>query len=312
MEGSPFSEDELQAQSLAGSGSKGTAIRTFMPDQHREFFRNLQYVFVSVADSEGWPIATLVTGAPGFVSSPDAKALRIDGHFEQSDPGRSKLSLGDRVGILGLELSTRRRNRVNGQVTAFDETGLTLHVEQSFGNCAQYIQSRTVEGHKRGLPSVVHKLSTLNAAAVAIIERADTFFIASVARESNTRGRGLDMSHRGGQPGFVRIDGQRLSIPDFRGNRYYNTLGNLLGEPRASLLFIDFENGTALQLQGRVEIDWDGPLDLLPGAERYWHFNVERYWHRPDAIPFTWSAPDFSPRTLATGTWCQNGSQVDV
>ena len=61
---------------------------------------------------------------------------------------------------------------------------------------------------------------------------------------------GADISHRGGRPGFVRVDGDVLTIPDFRGNRYFNTLGNLIAEPRASLLFVDFETGDLLQLQG--------------------------------------------------------------
>ena len=42
----------------------------------------------------------------------------------------------------------------------------------------------------------------------------------------------MDISHRGGRPGFVRVDGDVLTIPDFRGNRYFNTLSNLLLEQR--------------------------------------------------------------------------------
>ena len=87
---------------------------------------------------------------------------------------------------------------------------------------------------------------------------------------------GLDVSHRGGPPGFVRVDGDVLTIPDYRGNRYFNTLGNLLLEPRAALLFVDFARGEMLQLQGRGDVAWD-EADL-PGAERTWRFTVERGW----------------------------------
>lgn len=45
-------------------------------------------------------------------------------------------------------------------------------------------------------------------------------------------------------------------MPDFRGNRYMNTLGNLLAEPRAALLFIDFDRGDVLHLQGKTQILW--------------------------------------------------------
>ena len=78
------------------------------------------------------------------------------------------------------------------------------------------------------------------------------------------------MSHRGGKPGFVGVTGDTLAIPDFRGNRFYNTLGNLLGDPRAGLLFIDFASGDILQLQGRATIDWHPEGNGPAGAERLW------------------------------------------
>jgi len=102
----------------------------------------------------------------------------------------------------------------------------------------------------------------------------------------------------------VCIEGDTLFIPDFRGNRYFNTLGNLLGEPRAALLFIDFATGDLLQLQGRVEIDWNGNMSrMVEAAERLWRFHVVRGWRRRTASPLRWSFADYSPVTLRTGTW---------
>ena len=101
---------------------------------------------------------------------------------------------------------------------------------------------------------------------------------------------GVDISHRGGGPGFVRVEGNGLTIPDFQGNRYYNTLGNLLGEPRASLLFIDFETGDLLQLQGMVTIDWSAAATkFVEGAERLWHFEIVRGWRRHAASSWSFS-----------------------
>ena len=110
------------------------------------------------------------------------------------------------------------------------------------------------------------------------------------------------MSHRGGQPGFVDVQGNSLTIPDFRGNRFFNTLGNLLGDPRAGLLFVDFTSGDLLQLQGNVTIEWH-PDHGPSGTERLWHVDVERVWHRRGVFPFRWRFDDFAPTTLATGTW---------
>ena len=112
------------------------------------------------------------------------------------------------------------------------------------------------------------------------------------------------MSHRGGRPGFVGVPGDTLVIPDFRGNRFFNTLGNFLGDPRAGLLFIDFASGDLLQLQGTVAIDWSPDAAARPaGAERVWRVKVERGWRRRSAFPFAWDFGDYAPTTLATGTW---------
>ena len=66
----------------------------------------------------------------------------------------------------------------------------------------------------------------LDEAARALIAASDTFFVASRSRPELGVEGGLDMSHRGGRPGFVGVQGGTLAIPDFRGNRFYNTLGN--------------------------------------------------------------------------------------
>ena len=74
--------------------------------------------------------------------------------------------------------------------------------------------------------------------------------------------RTVDVSHRGGKPGFVRVgDDGTLTIPDFVGNFLFNTLGNLLLNPRAGLVIADFGTGDMLFLSGVTEIVWSGPED---------------------------------------------------
>jgi hypothetical protein len=77
-------------------------------------------------------------------------------------------------------------------------------------------------------------------------------------------------SHRGGDRGFVRIAGDnRLEIPDYAGNNHFNTIGNLMLDSRAGLLFIDFATGSLLQLTGQATIDWDSKaVTRVPGARR--------------------------------------------
>lgn len=300
---SPFHADELVAQARAGSAARGAGIRNFMPDQHRSFFELLRYLFVATADAEGWPLATMLTGTPGFVYSPDPATLRVDALPDGQDPAVPTLGDGREVGILGLDLSTRRRNRANGQIASLDDGGFTVAVRQSFGNCAKYIQRRAPHRVPPAAGST-DWLDGVDAEARALVAQADTLFVASRSRPEIGVAGGLDVSHRGGRPGFVKVDGDMLVVPDFAGNRFYNTLGNLLGDPRAALLFIDFAAGDLLQLQGLATIDWSpDAARLIEGAERAWRFAVTRGWRRRAATPLRWSFLDYSPATLGTGTW---------
>ncbi len=299
----PFHAGELAAQARAGTFAHGGGIRGFMPDQHRGFFNHLPWLFAGVLDRSGWPLATVLTGSPGFVTSPDANTLWISALPHPHDPASDAFRPGQPIGLLGLELETRRRNRANGRIETVGDGGFTVAVAQSFGNCAKYIQVRSREPDGAEPPTKAEELAGLDEAARALIAGADTFFIASAA-DSQQPGGGVDISHRGGRPGFVRIDGDVLTVPDFAGNNYFNTLGNLLQEPRAAVLFVDFATGTTLQLQGSVEIVWNGPeLAGLNGAERLWRFRVGRGWRRPHALPLRWSGPDYAPTTLQTGLW---------
>jgi len=298
----PFHEDEITAQALAGQRAGGAAIRPFMPDQHREFFALLPYLFIATLDGEGWPVASVLSGPAGFARSPDPRSLYIDALPRPGDPAVAGFVPGGMIGLLGLDLSTRRRNRANGRVAAVGEKGFSMAIEQSFGNCAQYIQRRTPFPRARP-PAAAVPLSGLDAAARRLIGATDTFFVASRSRGGIDTNGGLDVSHRGGRPGFVGLEGDTLVVPDFRGNRFFNTLGNLLGEPRCGVLFIDFATGDLLQLQGIARIDWAVAAGQPAGTQRSWRLLVERGWRRPGALPFDWTFGDYAPTTLATGSW---------
>jgi len=305
MESAPFHPDELVAQVLAGGGAKRPAIRNFMPEQHRTFFAALPYVFIASLDADGWPVATLLEGDSGFVEPLDSVALRVHALPGVGDPAFGTVRLGQEIGILGIDFATRRRNRANGLVSHLD-TAFTVGIEQSFGNCPQYIQRREIQ-RVEAVRNGVQQLDSLDRPARELIERADTFFVASRSRtEMGARG-GADISHRGGQPGFVRVEGDTLCIPDFRGNRYFNTLGNILGEPRTSLLFLDFASGDLLHLRGLARIDWSRTAaERVHGAERLWYFQVVQGWYRPQAARLRGSFIDYSPVTLLTGTWARD------
>jgi len=279
MSASPFHPGELEAQALAGGGAAGGGIRDFMVEQHRTFFEALPFVVVATVDG-GWPVAALLTGKPGFVSVPDPHTLRI----ATEDPAQRAFVTGAPAGVLGIDLATRRRNRANGTIASTEPGVLVLDVRQSFGNCPRYIHVRDVRPTARA-PGPAEPLPRLDADARMAISSADTLFVASAARTVELNG-GVDVSHRGGPRGFVRVEDRTLTIPDYSGNRYFNTLGNLVSNPRAALLFVDFEQGDLLHLQGTTEIVWGGPeLRSFPAAERLWRFRVDRAWRNRSALP---------------------------
>jgi ferredoxin-NADP reductase/predicted pyridoxine 5'-phosphate oxidase superfamily flavin-nucleotide-binding protein len=310
---SPFHAGERAIQERAGTlaqsaitGRRG--IRDHMPDQHREFFAQLPFMLVGSVDKGGQPWASVLVGQPGFMRSPDPKTLRIDAHALPGDILGANLSPGARLGMLGLEPPTRRRNRVNGVVTAVDAGGFALAVTQSFGNCPQYIQGRQAH-FVDGLDALrVEDRGWLNEADRVLIEAADTLFIASnAALDPASPTAGADVSHRGGRPGFIRVEEQdTLVLPDFTGNSFYQTLGNLHLDPRAGLLFIDFVSGDLLQVSCTASVVWDGPeLTAFVGAERLLRLKVQHVRRIVNSLPLRWSDPSYWPLIERTGTWSQ-------
>ncbi|MCX2864840.1 pyridoxamine 5'-phosphate oxidase family protein [Paucibacter sp. PLA-PC-4] len=279
-------------------------LRDHMPDQHRELFEKLPTLLLGSLDSQGLPWATMLAGQPGFVSTPDARAMRLAIAPDADDPALAALAPGAPVGVLGLEPHTRRRNRMNGRVRAFDkQQGLAVAVEQSFGNCPKYIQARRPEPQPPGVtvPLPVWLGPGLDAAARALIARSDTLFIASASASRPEGGseQGVDVSHRGGEPGFVRLAHDEtgslvLSLPDYPGNQFFNTLGNLSLFPQAGLLFVDYEGGGLLQLQAEAELLWDDEAARAcwPGAQRVLRLRVHRAVWRAAVLPWRWSAPE--------------------
>ncbi len=279
---------EIALQTQAGVADRMAelgprAIRDRMPDQHRDFFATLPFLVLGAVDAGGDPWATVLTGPPGFVVSPDARTLRIAARPAAVDPAGTDLAPGAAVGLLGIEPATRRRNRLNGTIAARDAGGMTVAVAQSFGNCPQYIAGRPVASVARAA-GPVEALDGLDAAARALISAADLLFVASHA--DTPAGRQVDVSHRGGMPGFVRIDADgTLTIPDFPGNRFFNTLGNILLSGRAGLAFLDPDSGDLLQIAGEAGIVADpAAAAAVAGAERLWRLRPRRILRRRGAV----------------------------
>jgi hypothetical protein len=302
---SPFHHGEQKVQERLGvrdiEAWARKVVLDHLSDQHRDFYTSLPFLVVSARDGKGRPWVTLLDGPDGFVSSVNPRHLVVESKPVQGDALEGSFGIGTDAGIVGIELATRRRNRVNGRVTANDSGTISFRVDQSFGNCPQYIREREWR-RVDDEPSGKGKTGTrLSASQRAWIDSADTFFIGTGYRgEGESATFGMDASHRGGERGFVRaLDSTRLRFPDYAGNNHYNTIGNLVLDPRAGYLFIDFETGSLLQLTGTVSIDWDSAeLADFPGARRLVTLEIEEIRELPAAVGLRWEVDAESVRTL--------------
>ena len=304
---SPFHIGEKKIQTLLGVRDQiepwaRKVVRGHLPEQHQEFYAALPFLVAAARDSKGRPWATLLTGAPGFANSPDPKTLCIDTSPPAGDALANSMQEGSDLGLLGLEFATRRRNRLNGRVAIRTESGIQLRVGQAFGNCPQYIHERNWRRVAVAPPTALpERHSSLPPRFRELIEAADTFFIATGYRgDGENEAFGMDVSHRGGHPGFVRVDDPgSLVFPDFAGNNHYNTVGNLLMDSRVGLLFVDFAKGNLLQITGRAEID-DAAESLagFPGAQRLIRIEIEEALEQEAAIPMRWDREATTKRPL--------------
>ena len=302
---SPFHPGEHEVQERMGVRDiedwARKVVRPFMPDEHRDFHTALPFFVAAARDHQERPWVTLLTGPEGFVTSPDPETLVMAATPVAGDALEGALSSGGHLGLLGIELASRRRNRINGRVHENDSGHLVFSVDQAFGNCPQYIRERAwrrVDETPAGSPVQGRRLTP---SQTSWISSADTFFIASGHDgEGESPTLGMDASHRGGEPGFVEVVSEtRLQFPDFAGNNHFNTIGNLVLDPRAGFLFVDFVSGSLLQLTGRATIDWESEaIAAIPGARRLVAFDIEEIVELPSAVPLRWDATADSVRSL--------------
>lgn len=284
-----YHEGELELQRLTGESERARANARALSGEivggALAFVEQQAFVLAAALDASGRPWAWIIAGAPGFVHarSPRELSLRTSDTAVVPEELRAQLAADARIGLLFFEPSTRRRLRVNGRARwlALDE--LEVQVEQAYPNCPQYIQRRAVSASAQPGPERVTRGQQLGARQLEAIRRADAFFVASRGPDGR-----LDLSHRGGAPGFVRIAGDgELRIPDYAGNSMFNTLGNLLRDPRAGLLFVDFERGELLQLSGttRLELEERAPATEEHAGGRGWTFRTSEWRASSGAFP---------------------------
>lgn len=298
-----YHEGELAVQKRAGEARvarmNGAAISDRIPGGALRFIEQQPMAIVGSLDPEGRVWASVLIGRPGFLKACHAQSLELDVTQPRSatdDPLWENLDHDPRVGLLVIELGSRRRLRVNGRAHRLSDTQYAIDVEQAYPNCPKYIQRRH---WARPTDESLHPIKASRHGARVTTEHrgwiqdADTFFVASAHPA-----RGVDASHRGGRPGFVQVtDPSRLRVPDFDGNSMFNTLGNFASYPHAGLVFVDFAQARVLQITGRPEILWDhdDPTAETGGTRRYWDLHVEAWQESELPYRLDWELLDYSP-----------------
>lgn len=300
-----FHHGELTIQTESGVDERvkkigNKVIRDHIIDQHKAFFESLPYVFVALQDNDQRPWVSLMQGEPGFINSPEPTTLNINAKVVGADELGLQTEQGMPIGIVGLDFSTRRRNRLNGSVKKANQNDLlSIDVTHSFGNCPKYIQLRNFTSSNDDQKIHAEHFIDLSELDINFIRQADTLLIASAEK----KGGNLDASHRGGKPGFVNVkNSKQLWFDDYPGNNFFQTFGNICSNPNVGLMFLDFKSGDLLLLCGNARLanlDQDLSSSNDSNTSKFLHrrfyFTLDKGLKLRNAVHGQWSSVEFSP-----------------
>ncbi len=260
MTATGFHEGELATQRRAGVEADAKRLEKMLDSAHLSagaagFLASQRFAAVTGRDRNGVLWTSPLAAPPGFLQGED-NLLRVSTVPREGDP-LHRMPTGQQIGLVAIDFAARRRMRINGTLVDGDNAGLTVQIDQAYGNCPQYIHRREPNvSLLTATPAADARHSTrLEATDQALIAASDTLFLGT-----SHPIRGSDASHRGGPAGFVRVNSsQRLWWPDYPGNNMFNSFGNLAVDDEAALLFIDFLTGATLHISGSAQVQWIHP-----------------------------------------------------
>lgn len=282
-----YQEGQLALQKITGEEEIAQGrLAMIQPSIHERsipFIEKQIFAFLGSEDADGNIWLSLLIGERGFISVPNLQEVNIDLSkvvTSKDDIFFTNIKTNPTVGMLFHQAAKRARYKAWSKASV-QENQLSFDIKMGYKSCPKHIQKERIElpEESQALTPEFIKGNKLGQSEKDWITNAHTFFVSSQTKQGD-----IDSAHRGGDPGFIEIldDGQ-LRIPDYFGNSIYSTLGNIYVNPKAALLFVDYEKGEALQLSGTAALQFDqnSESDLYRSGEtgRFWTFETKRWIH---------------------------------
>ncbi|KAF9458769.1 hypothetical protein BDZ94DRAFT_1239728 [Collybia nuda] len=282
-----------------------------LPDEHAKFHtRCLPFLPLTTLDAQGRPWGSILAGRdgkPGFIQNPRYSVLTMEAKVWPGDPLLESLKAVGPVGEMlvagiGVEYSTRRRNKFAGKMTKWGHDNgtynLSLIVNETIGNCPKYINVRDLIPHSTSPSIDSQRLQLLPGerlpkSVIDFIHECDTAFVGTTyeapASEAALYPSHVGMNQRGGRKGFIRVmpsNGRTVVLPDYSGNRMMTSFGNIEATPLASLTFVSFTTGEILYITGTAQNLYDREAQkLMPFQDRLTTIHATGYTYVKDALP---------------------------
>ncbi|KAJ3251133.1 hypothetical protein HK103_002620 [Boothiomyces macroporosus] len=252
---------EVAVQQLRGisvnEANPSWYISDEIPKQHADFFANLLYFPFGAIDKDGTLWASILVNPVVKILS--KVNMQIQCSINEKDPFLNAVLGSQYFAAVGVDFTNQRRNKVNGKILSavFADRILTLilQADENMGNCPKYITVRNLEycERKAGEPVIMDRL---NMEAQSLINKSSTMFMVTkhMVGDSSECDLGIGFNHRGGARGFMRYykdkDVGKIVLPDYSGNRFFQSLGNIQSDGAAGLVIPDFETGDMLHVTG--------------------------------------------------------------
>jgi len=209
-----------------------------------EFALGADLFLFATAGADGVLSFAVLSGAPPLVEVADESGVQL--HFP---PGLAPLPPAPvACGGLAISLGQARRARINGLLVSNGGDN-KLVARETFTLCRKYMApSVALEERPHLGPVACEPLALDDPWLSALLARTETSFLASVSPDG-----GPDVAHRGGPPGFLKLDAaaRRLTWPEYVGDGVFKSAGNVRATGIMTLLVPDHDSGDGVELIGR-------------------------------------------------------------